>query len=673
MIHLGLGALTALACSPPAPPIQPAPPPTASTAAAPPPAEPDLSPVAAPRTVVAVGRWSSVAGTLKTLDAAGKIPLGLDSLLEKELGDRELLALLKLDGAIDGAVMIDPASTPNDPAFPAVVSLPLRELNGALALAGRARKPTPIRPGVFRIGFNKDLVCDLSVSVGDAPARLLCGGRERDLDLLVPWMTRGLPRDSFGGADLHLELRVGGLRERYKEELAVMGPALPVAASKMLQERGITDPVLLDMGAAAAKDVPRFTSDLDALLLDVKLDQTRAEASVSGTIKFKGTSSWATRFMTHRNGTSGSPPPIFWQLPRESGSASFYHGADSRMFEELRGSLATAVRAVIPPKALAPADARAIVELIATAPVSNARGIVTARGHLPARAPEKPIRPEDFKPADAVRIALQRSSDVAGWGLVGLEAKADPYVTWLKQLGKLYSSRTLQTSIQKKLSEKTKEPRAAALPWLSVHFVKPPRGVPENSFVLEMRSVTSSRTVWKELGSMHGHREHPKTGEIKASTSSFIAVSQDGEHTWIASSADVQTLGRILNAVRTGAPRENTLGAQEGLDALKVGTNTGGGFVIPRSIADTFNLLFSDEVFTGGRQSIEEALAVIPNKGKTPVFLFASGEDGEAPSNTARLVLQRGSFEDLMTLVSRAIKRRADASATPAGGPAPGP
>jgi hypothetical protein len=632
--------------------------------------------VAAPRTLVALGRWASVAGSLKTIEATGKVPFSLEAILEKELGDKELFALLKLDSAIDGAVMMDPKSPPEKPEALAVVSLPLREMNGALAQASRAGKPVAMRPGVFRIGPGKDLVCDLAVSVGDAPARLLCGAHERDLDLLVPWMTRGLPKEPLGGADLHLELRAEGLRARYKDEISMIGPALPKLAREQLQQRGFSQPELIEMATAMATDAPRFIDDIDVLALDAKLDQGKSEASFSGTIRFKSRSSWATRFMTHRNEKAGSPPPLFWQLPKDSSGASFYRSADSEMFEQLRNALATAVRVAIPPGKLAPADARAIVELIARAPVNNARVLVTARGHLPTKAPERPIDPARFKPADAVRIALQKSNEIAGWQLLGVDAKADPYVAWLKDLIKLYGSRTLRNTLEKELKKKSepgdKKPPVRETPWPSIRIVKAPRGVPEQAFVIEVRSVLSSLDAWDQVASLHNSRQHPKTGEVKVTSSAFVVVLQDGDHTWLASSPELETLGRILAAVRTGAPVDGTLGAREGLGALKSSTSTGGGFLVPKSIAHTFGLIFSDGLFEDTRRRVEKAITLSPNNAATPVLMLSSGEGGEAPSNTLNILLQKGSIDDFMTLTSLALRRRAS-KASDAAPPAPTP
>ncbi|RYE83362.1 MAG: hypothetical protein EOO75_19420 [Myxococcales bacterium] len=339
---LWLGLLALPACTSSSTPT-PATPPSTTTAPKPGPVEPDLSPVSAPKGVVALGRWQNAAGTLKAVERIGRLPFPMEMVLQKQLGDKDLVAILKLEAAVDGVVIIDPASTPDRPKFLGAVSLPLQSMDKAMALASRAGKPVSVRPGVYRIGRMMDLVCDLSASVGDVNARLICSEHERDLDALVPWMTRGLPNEKFGPGDLHLEARAEGLRQQFQREIDQFAPLLPGLAIRQLRDFGLQQSGLLDIAAAAAGDVPKIVSDLDTLSLDLRLDGDKSEATLGGSVKFKGTSAWVSKLMTHRNDKAGPIPAVFWQMPKDSGSVAYNHGADPKMFDGMREALASRI------------------------------------------------------------------------------------------------------------------------------------------------------------------------------------------------------------------------------------------------------------------------------------------------------------------------------------------
>lgn len=660
-IALWLGAVVLPACGtqPAPPPVQPAPPPTVSAAAPPPPAEPDLSPVAAPRNVVALGRWANAASTLKTIEAVGKLPLPLDTLIQKELNDKELFALIKLDSAIDGAVVIDPASPPDDPKFLGVVSLPLRDMSSALALANRAGKPVSVKPGVYRIGRAKDLVCDLSVAVGDAPARLLCSEHERDLDMLVPWLTRGLPKDQFGASDLHLELRAEGLRDRYKEELERFGPLLPGLANKKLRDEGVQQQALIDLVTNAAADAPKFVNDLDSLTLDVRLDGTKTEASISGSVKLKSTTSWVSKMMTHRNDKAGAAPPIFWQAPKDSDSASFNHGSDPKMLDGLREGLSAGAKSLLTGK-LDGADVQAISDLLAKIPMTDAQAIVVTRGHLPAPKAERTLKPTDFKPADAVKASQSLARGVIGWSLVGVETKADPYVAWLKDLVKAYNSRTLQGTIKKAIGKDA----VAHYPTLKV--VGAPKGAPAGTTAVELSIPITSKDVWYSHGKQHEYREHPKGAEAKGSISITLTVTPDGNRTWIGVASDTAALGSHLAVVKDGSPKEGTISARPGLDALKSGSFTGGGFFSVGGAINTFASTARSTMSERKRKEMDDVLAAMPNKGETPVLLFTNGTTGSAPVNSMEIRIQKGTIDDAVALAFMALKPRRLEEAPPA-------
>lgn len=661
--HALLAGLVALpACSSPPPPVAP-PPPASATAPAPVAApEPDLSPVAAPKGTVALGRWLNVEASIKTIEKLGKLPFPLRGLLEKELDDKEMVALLKLDAPVDAAAMIDPSSPPDNPKPLGVISLPLRDFKETLAVASRAGKPLSLRPGVYRLGRNRDILCDLSVAVGAAPARLLCSENERDLDQLVPWMTRGLPNESFGNADLHLELRAEGLREKYKAEIEQFGPMLPNMLNEQLVSAGIKHQGLIELLTGAAADGPKLASDLDALAFDLRLDGEKSEVSSTGSIRFKGTSSWVARLVTHRNDKAGPPPAIFWQTPKDSDSVSFNRGSDPKFFDGVREVLASGSRELLAGK-IDGADVKAISDLLAKIPLTDPPAIVVARGHLPPGPPPKEIKRENFKPADAIRESQNQARAAIGWSLVGVEAKSDAYAEWLRSLVKTYSSRTLQKSIGKVLQDK-----AGKLPTLKT--VAAPKGAPKGTVAVEVAFPITSRDVWYNHGRLHDYRDHPK-GDAKGTISFLITVSPDGDRTWIGVGAEPKVLGERLAAVQSGASKDATLASRGGLDALKNGSYTGGGFFSIGGLAKTVSGSLRSTLSRREREEMDKFLGAMPNKGETPILLFTAGTTGATPTNSIEVRLQKGTIDDLSTLGLLLFSRRGERMDGPVEAPAP--
>lgn len=656
---LWLGLLALPACTP-ASTTPPAAAPAPTTASKPPPpAEPDLSPVSAPKGVVALGRWQNATGTLKAVERIGRLPFPMEMILQKQLGDKELVAVLKLDAAIDGVVIIDPASTPDRPKFLGAVSLPLQSMDKAMALASRAGKPVSVRPGVYRIGRMMDLVCDLSASVGDVNARLICSEHERDLDALVPWMTRGLPNEKLGAGDLHLETRAEGLRQQFQREIDQFAPLLPGLAIRQLRDLGLQQAGLLDIAAATAGDVPKLVADLDTLSLDMRLDGDKTEATVGGSVKFKGTSSWVSKLMTHRNDKSGPVPAVFWQMPKDSDSVAYTHGVDPKLFDGMREALASAVRGLLTGK-VDGADAQAISDLFAKAPLVDSPTTVSARGHIEPPAPRTYAKPTDFKPADAIRTSQDQTRAALGWTVIGLETKSDVYVAWLKDLARTYNSRTLQTKLKKELGQKAADHMPV------IKSVGAPKGSPAGSVAYEFSIPITSEDIWEQHRKTHRYSPHPKGAPAKGSLAVTVVVAADGNRTWLGIAGDPNALGSHLAAVKDGAPKDGTIAARTDLEALKSGNHTGGGFFTLDGIVASLRGSLGGTMSASERQMLTEGLVRLPNKGSTPVIVFTDGTTGAAPVNSFEMKVTKGTIDDAVSFAQLALMARPSAEPPPA-------
>ena len=188
----------------PAPPMMIPPPAVPEIAKVP---APDMSPVPAPAHLFVRATWKSPAESLKTLEAIVGRPL--EPFVQDAIGDAEVAELLAREAPGHAVVPVDPnASATQDrdrpPGLGGAFSLPLRDFARARAYAELHASVEAVRPGVVRIrrGAGEKPACTLAVAAGVAPARLVCGDSDNDVDALLPWLTRTAPLETGQTSDL---------------------------------------------------------------------------------------------------------------------------------------------------------------------------------------------------------------------------------------------------------------------------------------------------------------------------------------------------------------------------------------------------------------------------------------------------------------------------------------
>src|SRR5262249_7774978 len=144
------------------------------------------------------------------------------SQLAAEAVDKSVAAALAFDAPVDAAIALDERG--GDGFAPlAAFSIGARSMDAARAAAKAFGTGTEIGPGEYKVNLRhgkrkKDKTfCVLSASIGAAPARFVCGERERDIESLRAYMTRTLPKRDFGPSDLHFEVRVAPVVDTYSE------------------------------------------------------------------------------------------------------------------------------------------------------------------------------------------------------------------------------------------------------------------------------------------------------------------------------------------------------------------------------------------------------------------------------------------------------------------------
>lgn len=277
--------------------------------------QPDLSPVAAPDTVVAVARIE--------LEQLASLPKEVRALLDSlrrriPARVRTLQALAPEDATLEAAVAVD-FLAPGRPEPTFAFSLGLPSLQVALdALGHGARR---VRPGVYRLAEPR---CVVAASRGPQPARLVCS--PLGLDELLPYMTRGLPEEPLEGATLaQVELRVRPAVERYAGTLdqlrsfgSVLVRALETGDVKLDAPLSRVVFGLMEEGVSLCRDLDRMT-------LAIRRSSTGDGVEIGTRTHFGSTQSFTARLPRTLAESSALPPKDFWQLPGDASSAMYVH------------------------------------------------------------------------------------------------------------------------------------------------------------------------------------------------------------------------------------------------------------------------------------------------------------------------------------------------------------
>ncbi len=635
--------VAACASSTPAPV---APPPAASSApvasiAAPPPDVPDLSPAQEPRLLLGVARWKA---PTKNIDAAMK-SLGATGSLSEEIErlGHDAAKVISWDSSFDAALAIDPASPDDAPSPLFAVSIPVVGFDAARAASeakhGAAR---PLRGGAVRLVGTKG-VCVLSPANGDAPARVVCGGSERDVEALRPWLTRTLAATPPASGDLEAEFRMKPVKERYLPFLRVVGERSGGEAREQLARMQIGDPELLDAPAKLIDEGLRLLEDLDRVEVKSAIGTAGPTYKLSGSVKFSSNTSWFTTYLTSPTAPPSAPPEPFWHLPKDAFAASWGRTAPRELLATPRRVLSKAVSEGLARAPLGDADKKAVQGFVDHIPEQGTFAV--SASSFSGKAP---------KGAD---LKTSIESFAQSWSVTGIDVPADGWVKWLRE-GATAANRVMAFARSK--DKKGKD--TAALP--TVTFSANAAGFPRGSALLE---VDATKLLAMRYGPMAmppavGGLPDPwaKGGKPGAAAKAmtprkyYLVVVPDGAaFTWIGFGQDLAELKKAVGAAHSSGKKDGTLAARGDLDALKVSGHTGGAFIaLPRTTIPGLLDVVRSEAPKPVLAAVEKLYATAPNKLTTPQLLFFYGEAGPTPSIGVRLEVQKGTFEDLVALVN---------------------
>jgi hypothetical protein len=645
---LVLGA--SLGCAETPPPAAPEPAPQPLVAA-----PVDVSPVPEPEDIVAVARWKNPNATLAGLSSCAAVPEAVTRANARLLVDRALAQafrggvdarpiaeIVAFDAPVDLVAALDTHS--NLPNALMAFSIGLSSLEKAKDALQKAGELVEMAPGLFRVGATGqgELTCALGAAAGSAPARLICGKRDKDVTALGPYLARNLPVAEPPKSDVHAELRFQPVDARFGGVIRRFVGLLP----NWVRNRTDDDPRFADAmeiaAAAVADEGAALIGDLDRVSVELGVDGAsclRAKASV----QLRGTRSWLAGAMTDQSARSGPPPAIFWRAPIDADSASYGLATDTARYSGIWKALRQIVEAKLASAQVgSEAERRALTALVES-PFGKDTNVVVASGHTHGLN----------KPAPGAKVSKEEAFDdvvrgYIGWTVLGVDEGSASAAKLLRDVASLLGKASVTDPLRKQL-------KAGQVP--SGKLVKAPRELGPGALDLEL-----------------GFEVAQKDAQKPASLAVHVLLMPDGQRTWIGVGANRADLVAHLLAARTGAPDSGTLAARPGLEPLRAGKSVGSGFLtlsmftrgLEASLGNPALLRMINPRLAGSKEDLARALQSMPNQGTTPIFVLSgAAAEGAGPRSEIALQMQRGSFEDLGVVLLHGLKiaerTRADA------------
>jgi hypothetical protein len=304
---------------------------------------PDLSPVGAPAGLFVVGRFQQPLAQVDTLGNWLGIPgRVLNFVPERYEG---LVASIDGDAPIELAVVYTGAKRSRGDW---VASLGLKSLAQAVeearAIGAEIQKKAP---GVMSVAFGRGgPKCAIALSLGRAPARLVCAETEAALDAQLPFATRGLPTMPLGSRELELELRLPPLREAFAKEVAGAGSFATFVARQLELDDPRVDRATADTVKALFEELVQLSEDVDVLALGGNVDEAKGELALGLDFRFRSQKSLIAGVLQDGS-RQGPPPDVFFALPGAAESGGYTRGFDPARWSGVRARGAELVDAFL--------------------------------------------------------------------------------------------------------------------------------------------------------------------------------------------------------------------------------------------------------------------------------------------------------------------------------------
>ncbi len=642
-------ALMVVACGSTPPATNTPPPPTSQpsvVASAPPPVAAEartvLAEAAAPGDIVVQIRWKQPRDTISTLAAyAGLRQEFVDAgvkgamhdvvrqLLKDKVNAEELTALVDADAPIDLVVAVDAQATRPEAYFG--VSIGVTSLQKALATSNG--KPKKLAEDVWQLGSEDSwgAPCALLASTGRTPARIVCGDRGRDLTTLGPYMARTLPAQDLPGGDIHGEVRLRGLLDKYGQQIAAQAKGLPQLAEDAKIGVAAFDEALMDAAAAIGDEAGPLARDLDTITIDGKVDAQNGLA-ISAKLGFAGKSSWLVQTLIDGADLADVGPDVFWRAPKGAATGAYGVTGDPSRFDGVLKIARSMLEGKLTEANVATdADRKAIAALVRMTGAKHV-ALSTSNGYF------------DDAGGNSAFVALVNG--MIGWHLIGVDQEPKDAIAYLNEAVKVYNRPTLAAWLKKELGSDAK-----FLP--TVKTVPAPAALGAGALDVEI----AVDNIEDPLAHIAGQpRAKPKTLKL----SGHILVMGDGKRTWIGMAADRDKLAKLMAGAKGATPGADTLSSLATLGAFKRDKHNGAAFL---TLAGTLGMVKPFQALlaqapasvAGPANKFIALLGQLPNKGATPIVVATDVTDGAKPSTSFTVSVPKEALYDIGFVTNQVI------------------
>ncbi|MGC4066725.1 MAG: hypothetical protein QM784_19230 [Polyangiaceae bacterium] len=415
-----------------------APPPTQVTTPA-----PDLSPVATPAELVALGRVARPSAMASTFAGWVAVPFEPKMLDAIEPGLSEAISV---DAPVEFAVVLPSSGDMTDVKPQAVVTFGVANTDKAKALLegynGAQLKEQA--PGVWTAAEGAKAQCAVAASLGKTTARLVCGSDEASVSALLPYATRGLPLENLGSANLRAEVRAAPLQRKFAAA-ARMGKTMGVPA--LLKLIALDDPKfnrpLADVAHALGDEFIDWFEDLDRIALELVVQSQPEQVGAKISIAYKSHKSLLATAASSAQKRMAPPGPLFFDLPADVTSAGYISAADPKLLERPRMLTNAVIDGFLAHIDVGAELRRSVIKGLDSV---VSRGDAAASGHLPVSLPTGKA------PTEAEQMAA-----TIGTYVVAIDGPAAAYRDALRAFEKLDADPGFKRGIDRIFSEKLAE------------------------------------------------------------------------------------------------------------------------------------------------------------------------------------------------------------------------
>ncbi len=544
----------------------------------------DLSPVPTPDDLIAVGRLARPRTFVETLASWSGFPLHVADVIPAEA--QILNQVIAWDAPLEAVAVIDRHSSEKVAPPEYVVSVGLASLDAALRAAkDKGFEVTRVSTSVYRVPLSDEVFCAVAAAAGTAPARLVCSAKWQSVEDLLPYATRGLPREDFGGRDLYVALKPAPLQARYGQEISSLPLFVGIGLRQIQTDSPRLDRALADAAYGVAGELKTLALSLNGFDISARIDERAKALDFGYSFGFAKDESFTAQLLQECGQRSSVPNETFWDLPRTASSGQFTIGFEPKRLATLFGPLGEISDAFLEQRNAPPTYRSRWRSVFDSLPIAFG-GAARVSGSVP---PAKELTPQNVFASNL------------GWHVGVQEVRADKLYKLMTDLEALIDDRETAKLI-KELRPKENIP----LPKVRHKVVKvagfPARGtafIGEIPFSLVEKLTEKSALPVAKNGK-----------DAKKPVSVVVVMVPDGERTFYSVAADEKAALSVLEGARAG--RDGKLGDNPELARLKEKPSMGVGFSSLEALFSPFAALAKAAKFDA-----QGALALAPNHGRS--------------------------------------------------------